>query len=75
MFYVYCGYVSPDNYDASEVPTYIMREFKTAAEVIVFKKEFDDCLHDECSNIIFRVFEGRERNISVKEVAVAYQLE
>lgn len=75
MFYVYYGYVSADNYDVSEGPIYKVAEFRTSDEVASFRKEFDeDYLHDECSNIIFRVFEGVERTLKPKEVIQSYDL-
>jgi len=76
MYYVYYGYVSADNYDASEGPTYKIKECRSADEVAAFKKEFDeDYLHDECGNIIFRVFEGKERTLKPKEVIQSYELD
>lgn len=32
MFYVYHGYVSPDNYDSTYTPTYKLSEFQTEQE-------------------------------------------
>ncbi len=76
MFYVYWGYCSPDNYDASEGPTYKIKECETAEEVVAFRKEFEeDYLHDECSNVIFRVFEGEERSLKPKKVVETYELD
>lgn len=73
MFFIYYGYVSPDNYDASEGPTYLIKECQTETEVTDFKKEFEeDYLNDDCGNVIFRVFEGKERTISPKEVVTEY---
>lgn len=75
MFFIYYGYVSPDNYDASEDPIYLIKECSSAEEVLAFRKEFDeDYLHDECSNIIFRVFEGKERFLQPKKVIETYEL-
>jgi len=76
MFYIYYGYVSPDNFDASEGPTYCIKEFRTVDEVLAFKKEFEEeYLHDDCSNIIFRVFDGRERTLSPEKVVTKYKLD
>jgi len=75
MFFIYYGYVSADNYDASEGPIYSIKECCTAEEVAEFRKEFDeDYLHDGCSNIIFRVFEGKERFLQPKKVIEIYEL-
>lgn len=61
MFYIYYGYVSADHYDPCDTPCYEIKEAKTEQEVIQFKKEFyEDYIHDECSNVIFRVFDGEE---------------
>jgi hypothetical protein len=75
MYYVYYGYSSPDNYD-SEDPTHEIKEFSSPSDVESFRKEFDeDYLTDECSNVIFRVFEGVERTIKPKEVVMSYRLD
>ena len=74
MLYVYAGYVSPDNYDASERPCYELKEFRTTGEVLSFKKEFDENIHSECSNVIFKVIDGRERQIVAKEVVTEYEI-
>ena len=75
MFFIYYGYVSPDNYDASEGPTYVIKECATSEEVAEFRKEFDEeYFPDECSNVIFRVFEGSERFLEPKKVVETYEL-
>jgi len=74
MYYVYYGYVSPDNYDSSNGPTYEIKEIESKAGVIEFKKEFDEEMHDECANIIFRVFKGRECHLEPIEVVKDYKL-
>lgn len=75
MFFIYYGYVSPDHYNSSGGPLYKIKEVRTAEEVAAFRKEFDeDYLHDECSNIIFRVFEGEERFLRPKKVVESYEL-
>lgn len=63
MYFVYSGYVSPDNCDASYGPTYTLTEYKTAAEVIEAKKAFHDSLNNECEYAIFRVIEGVEKTL------------
>lgn len=75
MFFVYHGYCSPDNCDASEGPTYKIRECKTADEVAAFKAEFDEGIHDECSNVIFRVLEGTERRMKAVEKVSEWAVE
>lgn len=76
MFYVYYGYISADNYDASEGACYKIKEFNNSDEVLAFKKEFDeDYIRDECCNIEFRVFEGKEKELKPKQVVTAYTLE
>jgi len=74
MYYVYHGYLSPDNYDSSDVPTYQITEFSDSDQVIVFKQLFDGDLHDECSNVIFRIFEGVEKTLTPIEVVTDYEL-
>ena len=60
MFFVYHGYVSPDHYDSSEGPTYKMESFKSEAEVLAFKKEFDELITSDCDHFILIVFSGKE---------------
>lgn len=74
MFYVYHGYVSPDNYDASNGPTYVLDEFSTEEEVIAFKEEFDSNLNDETSNVIFRVIKGKELSVEPVEKVTTWKL-
>ena len=73
-YFVYSGYVSPDNYDCSEYPTYTITEFDTPDQVALFKKEFDENIYDECSNVIFRVFDGVERKLEAVERVTEYEL-
>ena len=74
MFYVYYGYASPDHYDSSESPTYEIAEYETEEEVLKFYKEFqDEYIHDDCENVIFRIFEGSELKIEPKVVVTEYQ--
>ena len=72
MFYVYSGYVSPDNDDSSEGPTYSMKEFISKEEVVAARKEFQESICDDCSYVIFRVFEGIERRLVPKNVVETY---
>jgi hypothetical protein len=74
MFYVYHGYVSPDNYDSSERPTYQLSSFHTEDEVIAFKEEFEAELHDECMKPIFRVITGREMSLKPVETVTTWKL-
>lgn len=74
MFYVYHGYSSPDNCDASERPTYILTECRTAEDVAKLKAEFDESIHNECSNVIFRVIEGVERKLRPIETVTKWEL-
>jgi len=74
MFYVYHGYVSPDNYDSSESPTYELSEFDTEQEVLDFKEEFDNEIHDECSNVIFRVISGKELSFKPVKTVTSWKL-
>ena len=75
MFYVYYGYCSIGNCDASEGPTYLIKECSSADEVATFRREFDEYLSKDCSNIIFRVFEGEERFLQPKKIVESYELE
>jgi hypothetical protein len=75
MFFVYHGYCGPDNYDASEGPTYKITECKTTTDVARLKRDFDENIHDECSNVIFRVFEGVERRKKFVETVTDWAVE
>lgn len=74
MFFVYHGYVSPDNYDSTERPTYQLISFNTEQEVVEFKEEFEAELHDECSNVIFRVISGSELSLRPVEKVTTWKL-
>lgn len=74
MYYVYHGYVSPDNYDSTNTPTYQLSEFQTEQEVIEFKEEFEADLHDECMNPIFRVISGKELSLEPVEKVTSWKL-
>ena len=72
---MYSGYVSPDNYDCSEGPTYTIDEFSSKEAVLAFRQEFEEATdNDECSNVIFRVFEGIERKIKPLEKVIEYDI-
>lgn len=74
MFYVYSGYIGPDNYDQSSGPTYKLLKFKTAEEVIKFKKEFDEQLDEYCGHVLFTVIEGEERKVEPIKVVTEWTL-
>jgi hypothetical protein len=74
MFYVYYGYVSPDNCDTSDGPTYLLEEFNTEEEVIAFKEEFEENLNDETSHVIFRVIKGKELSVEPVEKVTTWKL-
>lgn len=74
MYFVYKGYVSSDNFDASYGPTYTLTAYNTAAEVIKAKKEFEAGINKECQHVIFRVIEGIERNMTPKEKIIEWEL-
>lgn len=75
MFYVYSGYVSPDNYDSSDRPTYTLTEFSTSEKVAAARAAFEDELNDECSNPIFRVIDGAERLLRPVSVVKEWALD
>lgn len=74
MFYVYSGYVSPDNYDSSEGPTYQLNSFKTEEELINFKMEFEENLNNDCYNVEFRIIEGKELSLTPVEKVTSWKL-
>lgn len=74
MYFVYEGYVSPDNCDASYGPTYTLTEYSTIEEVLKAKKEFENSLDKECQYAIFRVIEGVEKKLIAKEKVVEWEL-
>lgn len=75
MFFVYYGYVGPDNYDASEGPIYKLTACATEQEVIELKKELDAEFDPSTdSNVIFKVIEGEERTLKPEQVIVDYKL-
>lgn len=74
MFYVYSGYVSPDNYDSSEGPTYKIDSFNTEEELIKFKIEFEEELNNDCSNVIFRIIDGKEISLTPVEKVTNWKI-
>jgi len=74
MYYIYSGYVTSDSYDASETPVYTMRVCSSADEVTQLKEDFENDLSEDCSNIIFRVIEGRERKLVEETKVVTWKL-
>ena len=77
QYFVYSGFVGPDNYDCSEGPIYTVNEFVSKEDVLSYLQEFNEATDNvECSNLIFRVFEGVERKIqpTKKVLVVEYGL-
>jgi len=73
MFYVYHGYVDADNYDCSEGPVYKVNAYTSEADVLAFRMEFYEEINEDCSRVIFRVFEGNEREIIPDQKVVSYR--
>ena len=74
MYYVYHGYVNSDNYDSSEGPIHELTECKDEQAVLDLKEDFDLNAHEESSHIIFRVIEGKERQLEPKEKVTSWRL-
>ena len=76
VYFVYSGYVTPDDYDASEGPIYTLNKFFTEEQVLAFRKEFEEetCDPEYAGNVIFTVIEGVERTIKPKEKVVSFEL-
>jgi len=74
MYYVYHGFVNSDNYDASEGPIFKLSRFVTEKQVIEFRKEFNERVNCECAHVVFRVFEGKERELIPKETVMEWRL-
>ena len=74
MYFVYYGYVDPDNYDASNGPVYKLVMCVTTKEVLELKERHEQGLDSESSNPIFRVIEGVERNVVKKETVVSWKI-
>lgn len=76
MFYVYHGYYGPDHFDSSDGPLYKLSSFKTISELEEFKEEFDEVVNSiPCSNIIFRIIEGKERKMKPVQVVTKWIME
>jgi hypothetical protein len=74
MFYVYHGFTNSDNYDESEELIYTLTECETEEDVCDLKADFDINVTEESSRVIFRVIEGKEREIEPKEKVVSWKL-
>ena len=75
MFFVYSGYVSPNNCDLSnDGPCYTLSQFKTSKGVIQFKKEFEEGVDGDCCNVIFRIFKGLEMDLKPIKHEVDWEL-
>ena len=75
MYYVYHGYVGPDNHDASEGPIFKLSQFENTEQVLAFKKEFDEGVHGDCSHVTFRVIEGKELELVPEKTVTVWRLE
>jgi hypothetical protein len=74
MFYVYHGFVNSDNYDASEGPVYRLTECETEEDILDLKADHDVNLTGESGHAIFRVIEGKERELEPREVVTSWKL-
>lgn len=74
MYYVYHGYVSPDNYDASEGPIFKLTECETEGDVLKLKEQFEQEIHAGCAHVIFRVFKGKELELEAEEKVTVWKL-
>lgn len=76
MFYVVFGYCGPDNYTSDNGPLLKIKQCATAAEVETLYQKFrEECYHKDNGAHVFRVIEGRERNIKPVERIIKYELE
>ncbi len=76
-YFVYYGYKSPDNCDASEGSgPYKFVECETESEVTKLRKEHEEAIsgNREFSHPIFRVIEGEELDIQPKKRVVSWEL-
>lgn len=73
MFFVYSGYVNSDNYDASECSPYTLEAFETVEQVIEFKEQFEEDLSKDDRNIVFKVIEGKYRELVPREKVLSWQ--
>lgn len=71
-YFVYYGTVNCDNHDS--YPTHRVKEFSSSKEVESFYKEFKEGIRDDDSEIIFRIFEGKELNLNPVKTVTEYKL-
>ena len=76
MFYVYAGYSSPDHCQDSDEAVCELHEFATEDDAVAFIKEFkDECAdNDEISDVVLRVFSGKELRIEEYDRTTSYRL-
>ena len=72
MFYVYYGHVNADNHDI--YPTHKLRECKTNQDVFKIKKEFDECSHEDCSDVVFKIVDGDECKLTPRKEVTHWDL-
>lgn len=76
MFYVISGYCGPDNHTCNNGPILRLSVCKTSEEVETLYAEFrEHCYGRDNSKHVFRIIEGRERNIKPVETVTKYELE
>lgn len=73
-YFVYSGFVSSNNFDCSEGPTYGITVCETEYDVLELYKRFNESIHDQCSYVIFRVFHGEEKQLIAKTKVVEFDL-
>src|SRR5271154_1553793 len=75
-YFVVIGHITSDNYN--EPPHYQIRVLPNKEAVLSLYKEWlnpeESGSHEDCSECIFRVFQGSELNLVAKEKVVAYEL-
>jgi hypothetical protein len=75
MFFVYCGYTTPDRHDEADGHRiYELLSFNTQKEVLDHHEKFHANLHGECRGVIYRVISGQELRIEPVEKVVQYKL-
>jgi hypothetical protein len=74
MFYVYKGFIGPDNYDCSYGPLFTLKEFETEQEVLEDHKEFHEDRGSEDSHVTYRAIEGSDVAIVEKERVTEHAL-
>lgn len=74
MFFVYHGYVGPDNYDARNGPFFKLTKCNNEAEVLALLKKHDEELGSGPSHQRFRVIEGVAREIKAVSTVTKYKL-